>query len=641
VTDPYAHIQIRIHAIDQAAGAYPVEATLDDGSHFGGGMLRIDMQYLLTHILDPEGYGLALFYSLFDGPIRRAYDKATGRAEAETEGRLRVRLWIDEGAAELHALPWERLYHPHKGQDVPLVTSTLTPFSRYTGLEIAEAPPVVQRPVQMLFAIANPTSLPKHLAPIDLEAEMESLRQALGDLWVRGELQVTLLPGRTGLSPGLRAGLEAEGYLVHDGPTSLDNILRLLPDCHVFHFLGHGHFKRERTHGTGTAALHLEGEDGSWQAIKDEELVPKLTAIDPPPHLVFLAACQSAKREPEKENPFVGLGPKLVTAGVPAVVAMQDEVPMDLARGLTGDFYRRLLDHGLVDRALNEARNLLFKPNRIDWATPVLFVRLATGQLFAPPEGNATPVIPRKSFEPETVLIPAGPFLMGSQPGEKVPVQETPQHKVNLAAYRIGKYPVTNREYAEFIRQTDRMVAPELGWHGQRPPPAKLDHPVKGVTFFEALDYCEWLSEQTSRSYGLPTEAEWEKAARGTDGRAYPWGDAWESDRCHQGGDDSAPVDAYPPQSPYACFDIVGNVREWTRSLWGERRPNPDPDFRYPWRDDTRNDPTAGRHLRRVCRGGSFVDKRERLRCTARDSNMPNRLGPPYKRLGFRVVLRL
>jgi HEAT repeat protein len=379
----FVDIQIRIRALNEATGAYPVEASLDDGSHFGYGELRLDRQALLEAALDPKEYGLGLFYALFSGSIRRAYDQSTGRAQAETEGRLRVRLWIDSDATELHALSWERMVHLHKGQPVPLSTSALTPFSRYTGLEIPDPQPITDRPIRFLFAIANPNNLPASLKPIPVEEEVASLRQALESAIRRGEVQVTILPGRSGLSPDLRAKLETEGYEVADGVTGLENILRLLPGCHVLHFLGHGHFRREGQTGEGTAALYLEEADGSWAPVRDEELTQGLANVDPQPRLVFLAACESAKREPDATNPFVGLGPKLVRAGVPAVVAMQDQIPMDLARRLTGDFYRKLLEHGVVDRAMNEARNLLFKPDQIDWATPVLFMRLVSGQLLA------------------------------------------------------------------------------------------------------------------------------------------------------------------------------------------------------------------------------------------------------------------
>jgi HEAT repeat protein len=381
--DRHTGILIRILPWDRDSGAYPVEATLDDGSFFSGGELRLDEQALLAAELDPQEYGLELFYALFCGPVRRAYDKATGRAEAQTEGRLRVRLWIDDAAAELHALPWERLYHMHKGQPVPLATSALTPFSRYTGLEIPEPQPVTTRPFCLLIAISNPRDLPSGLSPIDVEEEVKNLRQALSDLRQSGQVRVTLMPGRSGLSPELRAQLESEGYQVEDGVTSLDNILRLLPGCHVFHFLGHGHFRREGKRGEGVAALFLEDQDGRWDPVKDDDLVPSLVAAHPLPHLVFLAACESARREAGAENPFVGLGPKLVKAGVPAVVAMQDLVPMGLARQLEGDFYRYLMEHGTVDRALNQARLLLFEREEVDWAIPVLFMRLEEGQLFA------------------------------------------------------------------------------------------------------------------------------------------------------------------------------------------------------------------------------------------------------------------
>jgi hypothetical protein len=383
MAEEYADIRIRINPWDEARKSYPVEAALDDGSQYLGGELRIDMQKLLSAQLDSQSYGMELFDALFAGKIRRAYDKVTGRAEAEAEGRVRVRLWIDDGASELHALPWERLYHIHKGIEVPLTTSALTPFSRFTGLEIAESQPVRERPIRVLAAIANPQELPTGLAPIDVEEEMENLRQTLGGLRRSRLIQVTLMPGRTGLSARLRAALEGEGYRIQDGPTSLENLVRVIPGCHVLHFLGHGHFRRTGTGDEAAAALHLENAQGGWKAATDAELVSKITNLDPLPRLVFLSACESAKRHAEAENPLVGIGPKLVKAGVPAVIAMQDTVPMEVARQLTADFYQRLLEHGFVDRALNEARLLLFDNKQVDWAVPVLFMRLKDGRLLA------------------------------------------------------------------------------------------------------------------------------------------------------------------------------------------------------------------------------------------------------------------
>ncbi|MCP4542085.1 MAG: CHAT domain-containing protein [Chloroflexi bacterium] len=384
MTDKHTNILIRIHSRDEDSDAYPFEAELDDGSRFLDGELNLDQQALQAVESDPEQYGLDLFYNLFSGPVRRAYDKATGRAEAQTGGRLRVRLWIDNDAAELHALPWERIYHVHRGQSVPMAISTLTPFSRYTGLEIPEPEPVTSRPIRMLIAISNPHNLEDSgLSPIDVAQEVENLRQALGDLQQGGQIHVTLIPGQSGLSAELRAQLEDEGYQIQDGMTSLDNIMQMLPDCHIFHFLGHGAFRRRGDRGEGVAALYLEKDDGSWQGVRDDDIVSRLVAAAPALRLVFLAACESAKRDAKAAHPFVGLAPKLVKAGVPAVVAMQDQVSITLAQELTGSFYRRLLEHGEIDRALNEARSTLFDQKKTDWAIPVLFMRLEQGQLFA------------------------------------------------------------------------------------------------------------------------------------------------------------------------------------------------------------------------------------------------------------------
>jgi HEAT repeat protein len=383
MSEPY--IDIRIHVGQQGVdGAYPVAAELDDGSVFTGGELRIQMRDLLATVLDPKAYGLDLFDALLTGPIRRAYDKVTGRAETETGGRVRVRLWIDDRAAELHAVPWERLYHIHRGHEVALAASVLTPFSRYTGLELGEGQAVTERPLRLLFALANPSGLPPLLVPIKIEQEVADLHAALGDLQRTGQLEVTILPGRTGLSQELEERLEREGYRIAPGATTLANIGDLLPGHHVFHLLAHGQLQRQERQGESVAYLHLEQSDGTWEPVTDDEVVGGLVRMDRLPQLVFLAACESAKRMGEAENPFVGLGPKLVRTGVPAVVAMQDVVPMEMARSLTGYFYRQVLDHGVVDRALNEARNHVFDPERIDWATPVLFMRLRTGELVAP-----------------------------------------------------------------------------------------------------------------------------------------------------------------------------------------------------------------------------------------------------------------
>ncbi len=150
----------------------------------------------------------------------------------------------------------------------------------------------------------------------------------------------------------------------------------------------------------------------------------------------------------------------------------------------------------------------------------------------------------------EMILIPAGEFLMG-------PNKQT----VYLPAYYIDRTPVTNAEYKAFVEATRYSFPPH--WRQGKPVPGTEDHPVVQVTWFDAAAYAQWAGKR------LPTAAEWEKAARGTDGRIYPWGDVFDPQRlnCGEGGPfKTTPVGQYSPQgdSPYGVVDMAGNVYEWT-----------------------------------------------------------------------------
>jgi formylglycine-generating enzyme required for sulfatase activity len=177
----------------------------------------------------------------------------------------------------------------------------------------------------------------------------------------------------------------------------------------------------------------------------------------------------------------------------------------------------------------------------------------------APPEPERTTPA-RQPFEPELIHIPAD--------------DEQPQHSLHLPDYHIAKTPVTQAEYAAFIQATghrepnrDEDWAQPYNWRGKRPPQGRENQPVVLVSWQDAVAYCKWLSEATGQLYRLPTEAEWEKAARGTDGRTYPWGNRWDKKRCntYEGGKKgTTPVGAYPKgASPYSCLDMAGNVWEW------------------------------------------------------------------------------
>ena len=123
---------------------------------------------------------------------------------------------------------------------------------------------------------------------------------------------------------------------------------------------------------------------------------------------------------------------------------------------------------------------------------------------------------------PETVLVPAGPFLMGDDPDAGAAPHEGPRHPVELPDFRIGRYPVTHGDYARFVHETGHPRPKKAGWFGNSPPADRLDHPVVAVSWFDARAYCEWLGERTGERWWLLSEAEWEKAARGIDSHAYP-----------------------------------------------------------------------------------------------------------------------
>ena len=209
----------------------------------------------------------------------------------------------------------------------------------------------------------------------------------------------------------------------------------------------------------------------------------------------------------------------------------------------------------------------------------------------------------------QLVRVPAGEFIMGSN--DNLWDDWKPQHRVTLPEYWIGKTPVTVAQFAAFVRATGYSADPRALRSG------KDNHPVNYVSWFDAQAFCKWASEMLKRTVRLPSEAEWEKAARGTDGRTYPWGEAApDKSRANYNNNvgDTTPVGQYSPQgdSPYGCVDMAGNVWQWTNSLY---KPYP-----YNANDGRENSSdTVGR----VVRGGSFNLNAGSLPCAYRDNSNP------------------
>lgn len=556
---------------------------------------------VLRTLADPDAYGRYLAEAVFHNPAARSgFIQARAVAEA-LKVQLRLRLDIDPSAAELQALRWETLNDPDRQTRLCADENVL--FSRFLSSASQHSfnPPGIER-LSAVALVSNPRKLDAgRFTPIDVVAEADRARNAMAEM--------DLMP------------------LFSEGSASLDRLMQAMRagrGADVLYIVAHGWQAADK------AFVLFEKPDGNGERVLVDDLVNSLSGLRKLPLLAVLVSCQSAgSAEGANDNVLLALGPRLADLGIPAVVAMHGSVSFATMDTFLPEFFRELQRDGQIDRSLAVARAAV--RSQPDWWMPVLFSRLRDNQLYRPAR------LERKPYEPETVYIQAGPFCMGREPGPGVPACETPSHEVILPDYRIGKFPITNRQYLAFVRGTGQAVNPEAGWNGQAPPPDRLDCPMIGVTWYQAMAYCEWLSQQTGRRYTLPNEAQWEKAARGPAGTLYPWGNEWQDGRSNPDPAQVSPVGQFPAQNEYNVFDMVGNVREWTLSLWGVRRSEPDLAYAYPWQADGRNDPAASSLVRRVYRGGA-EESCEEMTCTARAGFSPDKSGPPGKRHGFRVV---
>jgi toxoflavin biosynthesis protein ToxD len=263
---------------------------------------------------------------------------------------------------------------------------------------------------------------------------------------------------------------------------------------------------------------------------------------------------------------------------------------------------------------------------------------------------------------PPVDLVPAGSFLMGTPDNERSGLakryggtresyaEESPQHEVDLPAFAMMRVPVTNALYEQWVRLEG--AAPPILWRDGAPPDNLRDHPVTDISWQDAAGFARWLAQLTGTPWQLPTEAQWEKAARGTDGRQFPWGNTFDPELCNvreSGHGRTTAVGMFlDGASPYGILDLAGNVWEWTRSLQAP----------YPYAADDGRDEVVqsqprlslwdrilsrlglGSALvqvdsRRILRGGCFANPEGFARCACRF-----RLSPatrtPY--LGFRLV---
>lgn len=256
-----------------------------------------------------------------------------------------------------------------------------------------------------------------------------------------------------------------------------------------------------------------------------------------------------------------------------------------------------------------------------------------------------TPETSNKVKIPSMIEVQAGEFLMGTS-NENIKLlqlkesdwayewsdnelfaAEQPQHILSLPAYEIAKYPVTNEEYHVFT--SDVAYRLPRDWTGFTFREDTENHPVVGVSKTDAEAYIAWLNRKTGTNFRLPTEAEWERAARGTDGRIFPWGNTFDPWRCNTAESvkkGTTSVGFYSPggDSPSGAVDMVGNVWEWTQSLF----------LPYPFSVNGRTDGAKARG-RYVVRGGAWYYTRKLARCAAREGILADYVSSS---IGFRLA---
>ncbi|GAB4211798.1 MAG: hypothetical protein OHK0022_46760 [Roseiflexaceae bacterium] len=345
-------------------------------------VVSFDRTWLNALALDPAGYGVALTHMLFvHQPLRQGFAQA--RAVAQSNGvPLRLRLHIAPDAAELHDLRWEALRDPQDPQQ-SLSAGGQTLLSRF--LSSSDWQPVRLRPagaLRVLALAASPTDIADYgLGPVDTSAELALAHEAFGSL------NPALLGGQT--------------------PATLERLAQQLNEGYdIVYLLAHG-----RRMDDGQTWLYLTDEQGRTAPVAGSELVRRIAELPRRPLLIILAACQSAGDG--QGQALLAIGPQLVRAGVPAVLAMQGLISRESMHRFLPAFSAALQHDGQIDRAVAVARGLV--RDRPDSWVPALFLRLTSGRLWE--EQPAAVVVAAELAAQTTVILPPPPIYVPESAG--------------------------------------------------------------------------------------------------------------------------------------------------------------------------------------------------------------------------------
>jgi formylglycine-generating enzyme required for sulfatase activity len=625
-------------------------------------------------------FGSKLFEAVFQGDVYARLLTSLEESHDQEQG-LRILLRLPP---ELNHLPWEYLYHPGWKQFFSL--SVDTPLVRYLELTPSIRPLQIKPPLRLLVMISSPSDYPA----LDVEREWNDLQSALQPLMASGALEIKRLESASLLD--LQRKLQkVEYHLFHfvghgifdeskqggvlifcdeqgrGSPQSGQDLGTLLRDHRSLRLalLNTCEGARTGTEDPFAGVAHSLVQMGVPAVIAMQfEISDAASILFSQEFYTALAAGYGVDTALGNARKAIFAGQESVEWGTPVLfsrvldgrvfelgevvrppVPLVKSVEMTGKQGSPSSSAQNHPEKSSSDRpkevpdgtSASGAQNPPLPPLPL----PVGSVKHQKGKISG-----------RLPFEPEMVNIEAGEFLMGPTPK---PVAQTvkdafgklfvknndknkdeqSQHKVMLREYAIGKYHITCREYQAFLQ--DSGISSPQGWSGREYPDGKGDHPVVNVSWNDAQAYCAWLSQKTGKSYRLPGEAEWEKAARGTDERGYPWGSVKpDKSLCNieLWFGDTTPIGKFSPQgdSPYGCTDMIGNAWEWCADLFDEHAC-------AAHAGKLMNDPHGpDKGTYRSLRGGSWAYFPMYARCAYRDGDAP---GVFSSYIGFRVVLSL
>ena len=332
-----------------------------------------------SEITRAKNFGKELFDALVRDDVRDLYHRSLAHSEGEENRGLRLSLALT-GVPELMDVPWEFMY------DDPnfLSVSVWTPVVRYLDLPTPKRPLKVKPPLRILGMVSSPTDYDA----LDVDHERQNVEQALANLVDRGLVELHWLEDAT---------LRGMRRLLMQGD-----------EFHVFHYVGHAHFDEQ----AGSGAILLEDSDGRSRSVPAWKLGQALHDNRKSLRLVVLNACEGALTA--RDDPFSGVAPSIVQQGIPAVIAMQFEITDDAAIVFAEGFYEAVAAGYPVDAALAEARMaILADDNDVEWATPVLFMRVPDGRIFDVPERD-------DDDDPPDLELALHPEPPDCEPGERI-----------------------------------------------------------------------------------------------------------------------------------------------------------------------------------------------------------------------------